>query len=80
LMIIANNYDFEPGYIEPVARVVMVRFGKEESGGMLRVGPVHYNHASGFWVRSPRTLGNAGGDQAVRGGAGEDRGRRYLTV
>jgi selenocysteine lyase/cysteine desulfurase len=42
-MIIANNYDFEPGYIEPVARVVMVRFGKEESGGMLRVGPVHYS-------------------------------------
>ena len=42
-MIIAVNYDFEPGYIEPVARVVMVRLGQKESGGMVRVGPVHYN-------------------------------------
>jgi hypothetical protein len=54
------------------ALAVTERLGLEESGGMVRVGPVHYNQAPGFWVRSPRTLGNSGGDQEVWGGAGED--------
>jgi hypothetical protein len=48
------------------------RLGLEDSDGMVRVGPVHYNQAPGFWVRSPRTLGNSGGDPAVRGGVGKN--------
>jgi selenocysteine lyase/cysteine desulfurase len=43
LVIISVEYDFEQGYIEPIARVVMARLGLEDSGGMVRVGPVHYN-------------------------------------
>jgi selenocysteine lyase/cysteine desulfurase len=42
-VIISVNYDFEKGYIELVTRVVMARLGLEDSGGMVRVGPVHYN-------------------------------------
>ncbi len=42
-MIVSVNYDFEQGYIELVARVVMARLGPEESGGMVRVVLVHYN-------------------------------------
>jgi hypothetical protein len=54
------------------------RLSLEYSDGMVRVGPVHYNQVPGFWVRSPRTLGNSGGDQALWGGAGEDFWRRFL--
>jgi hypothetical protein len=54
------------------ALAVTERLGLEESGGMVRVGPVHYNQAPGFWVRSPRTLGNSGEDQEVWGGAGKN--------
>ena len=32
---------------------------------MVRVGPVHFNQAPGFWVRNPRPLGSPGGDQEV---------------
>lgn len=39
--------------------------GLEDSGGMARVGPVHYNQAPGLRVRSPPSLGNSGGDQEV---------------
>jgi hypothetical protein len=47
---------------------------------MVRVGPVHYNQAPGFWMRSPRTLGNAGGDQEVLGGAGENYRQQNLAA
>jgi hypothetical protein len=56
------------------------RLGLEDSDGMVRVGPVHYNQAPGFWVRSPRTLGNAGGDPVVRGGVEEACLRVYLIT
>jgi len=44
-VIVSVNFGFEQGYIEPVARVVKERLGPEDSGGMVRVGPVHYNTA-----------------------------------
>jgi selenocysteine lyase/cysteine desulfurase len=60
----ANIFVWDGNYY---ALEVTTRLGLEGSGGMvraspLRVGPVHYNQAPGFWVRSPRTLGNSGGD------------------
>jgi selenocysteine lyase/cysteine desulfurase len=39
--------------------------GLEDSGGMVQVGPGHYNQAPLFWTRGPRALGNSGGDQEV---------------
>lgn len=48
---------------------VTTRLGLEDSGGMVRVGLVHFNPAPVFTVRSPRTQGNAGGDPTVWGGA-----------
>ena len=51
---------------------VTTRLGLEDKGGMVRVGPVHFNPAPLFWARSPRTLGNAGGDREVWGGVEED--------
>jgi hypothetical protein len=54
---------------------VTERLGLEESCGMLRVRPVHYNPAPIFWVRSPRIVENSGGDQEVWGGFREDFGQ-----
>jgi selenocysteine lyase/cysteine desulfurase len=61
----ANIYLWDGNYY---ALEVTKRLGLEDSGGMVRVDPVQYNQAPLFWVRSPRTLGNAGGDQEVWGG------------
>jgi hypothetical protein len=36
------------------ALAVIERLGLEDSGGMVRMGPVHFNQAPLFWVRSPR--------------------------
>lgn len=58
----------------------LTRLGPEDSGGMLRGGPVHYNQAPGLRVRSPPTLGNGGGDQEVWGGAGDGCRQPRLTV
>ncbi len=55
----ANIFLWDGNYY---ALEVTKRLGLEDSGGMVRVGPVHYNQAPGLWVRSPRTLGNSGGD------------------
>jgi selenocysteine lyase/cysteine desulfurase len=55
----ANIYVWDGNYY---ALAVTRRLGLEDSGSMVRMGPVHYNQAPGFWVRSPRTLGNSGGD------------------
>ncbi len=41
---------------------------------MVRVDPAHYNQAPGLRLRSPRTLGNGGGDTAVWRGDEEDCG------
>jgi hypothetical protein len=42
-VIISVDYDFEQGYIEPVARVMMARLRLEDKGGVVCVGPVHDN-------------------------------------
>jgi selenocysteine lyase/cysteine desulfurase len=56
----ANIFVWDGNYY---ALAVIERLGLEASGGMVQVDPVHYNQAPGFWVRSPRTLGNTGGDK-----------------
>jgi selenocysteine lyase/cysteine desulfurase len=65
----ANIYVWDGNYY---ALAVTERLGLEDSGGMVRVDPVQYNQAPLFWVRSPRTLGNSGGDREIRGGVRED--------
>jgi selenocysteine lyase/cysteine desulfurase len=45
----ANIFAWDWNYY---ALEVTTRLGLEDSGGMVRVGPVHYNQASGIWACS----------------------------